>query len=67
METEYSNREIDQKYSSLHDKIDQVIEQTTKHNGRLTKMEKWMWTLSGAIAILGWLASNDFIKFVLEK
>ena len=53
MEENYNKREIDLMFGSTHNKLDKILDQTTKHNHRLTKLERFMWTLSGAIAIFG--------------
>ena len=36
--------------------IPRIEEQTTKHNGRLRKLEMKYWVASGAIIILGWVS-----------
>lgn len=43
---------IDGKVATVDSKVDKVIEQTTKHNGRMSKMEKWMWTLAGGGTVI---------------
>ena len=67
MESEYTNRELKSFFETLHEKIDsnkndtnekfgQIIAQTTKTNGRVTALEKWMWTCVGGIGVLTTLA-----------
>lgn len=48
----YSNRELDAKYQTLLDKCDSIIVQTTKHNGRLSTLEKFMWTIGGITMVM---------------
>lgn len=40
-ETPYSNRELDEKFRGVHEKLDLILTQTTKHNGRMRKLEGW--------------------------
>lgn len=51
--SDYSNREIDQMMASIHEKLDQILLQTTKTNGRVSKLEKWKWTITGGAIALG--------------
>ncbi len=52
MNTEYSNRELDMKFDSIHEKLDLILAQTTKHNGRLTRLERIVLVLGVSSAIL---------------
>lgn len=68
METEYSNREIDHMIKDLHGKLDLILEQTTKHNGRLTKVERILLVLgciSGTILVMNGSELLNFIKLIL--
>ena len=77
----YADREIDEMFKDvtggvkdLHDKLldpewgilPKVLEQTTKHNGRLTKLEKIMWVMGTAIVILG-ATGSPIIKLLFPS
>ena len=55
----YSNRELDEKFGGIHDKLDAILTQTTKTNGRVNSLEKnvdnlniWRGATAGAIAVI---------------
>jgi hypothetical protein len=52
MDAPYSNRELDSKFRSIDEKLDQILSQTTKHNGRMTRMEKTMLVVGTAVVVL---------------
>lgn len=58
----YTNREIDLMFEPIHNKLDKILIQTTKHNGRLSKLEKFMYTLTGAIIIFGSLQFDKILS-----
>ena len=62
MEENYNKREIDLMFGSTHNKLDKILDQTTKHNHRLTKLERFMWTLSGALIIFSCLQFDQIIS-----
>ena len=53
MDTDYTKRELDHMFGDVHSKLDLILVQTTKHNGRMTKMERWQSYIQGALAVLG--------------
>lgn len=59
MEPPYNKREIDNFMKDIHEKLDLILTQTTKHNGRLSKVELWKsWILgifAGGTIIVGLL------------
>jgi hypothetical protein len=71
-EIPYSNREIDQFNSDLrqdilglHAKIDKVLEQTTRTNGRLRTLEGWKMFVNGIMAVLITLIVPVFVGVII--
>lgn len=52
MDAEYTNRELDEKFDGLHEKLDLILAQTTKTNGRVNRLEIWRGFISGGLAIV---------------
>jgi hypothetical protein len=59
---EYSNREIDRMFEEIQSSLGRIEAQTVKHNGRLSRLEKWMFACGGAITVLTWLYANGLIQ-----
>ena len=53
MEQPYSNREVDHMRNDIDKNLRLILEQTTQHNHRMTKIEKWQSYTQGALAVLG--------------
>lgn len=60
----YSNREIDSKMDSLHEKLDLILSQTTRHNGRLTRLERVMIVMGSVVTTLLIVNGSSFVTFV---
>lgn len=52
-ETPYANRELDEKFLGVHDKLDKIVEQTTATNGKVRKIIMAIILLSGVSLGLG--------------
>lgn len=62
---DYSKREIDEKFTDIKESLNRIEVQTTKHNGRLTRIEKWQYTVIGATSVLTFI--GGFIITYLIK
>ena len=52
MTKSYTKNEIDLMHQPMHEKLDKILEQTTRHNGRMKKLEVWRGYITGAITVL---------------
>lgn len=49
-----------------HDRILKSIhDQTKKTNGRVTKLEKWRWVITGALIVVGLVIGGDVKDIIL--
>jgi hypothetical protein len=52
MEEPYSKREQDEFRTDVREKLEQILEQTTEHNHRMSKIERWILVVGTATAVL---------------
>jgi hypothetical protein len=64
MDQDYTNREIDSQFHGVHQKLDMLIVQTTKTNGRVTKLEKFMLILGTATTVIIALRFPELLSIV---
>lgn len=66
-EDHYSNREIDAHFKEIKEVLARIETQTTKTNGRVSKLENWKaWVVGYAVAItpiVAWLA-NEVLSMI---
>ncbi len=51
-DTPYMKREIDEKFMDIKSSLDRIEIQTTKHNGRLSSVEKVQYLAMGGVGVL---------------
>ena len=73
METDYSKRELDMKFGEVHDRFTQqdnalaeILEQTTRHNGRLTKVERILLIVGCVSGTLLIVSGSEFVNFIIS-
>jgi hypothetical protein len=52
MEPEYTKRELDFHFKEVKETLKEIKDQTTRTNGRVTALEKWMWMVIGGVSLL---------------
>jgi hypothetical protein len=70
---DYSNREIDLMLKDIHEKLDLILSQTTRHNGRLSKVEDKQRATDRVLIIVGCIVAtllltsgSELINFILK-
>ncbi len=53
---------LDQIHKEIFAALGRIESQTTKTNGRVTKLEKFMWTATGSVIIFGMLEFDKIIS-----
>lgn len=64
-EQPYTNRELDHRFRDIGEKLDLILTQTTKHNGRLSKVEKALLLAFGLIVGLGLKEASAIISMLV--
>ncbi len=67
MDDSYANREIDSKFEGVHGKLDSILVQTTRTNGRVTKLERWQSYVLGFLAAVSVLILPMVFLFIKER
>lgn len=62
----YSNREIDTMFESIHDKLDMILAQTTKTNGRVNIIESWKDKMTGAMITISFITTSSIIGLIIK-
>lgn len=63
MKQDYSNREIDRMFKEITDTLARIEAQTTKHNGRMTRIEKIMLIVASVVGVLLIVNGSSLINF----
>lgn len=64
----YHKRELDHIFKDIKDSLDRIEEQTTRHNGRLTKVERILLILgcvTGTILVVNGSELVGFLKGII--
>ena len=63
-EEPYRNREIDERFKDIMESLTRIEVQTTKHNGRLTRLEKITLIVGTAVLVLAVSGNSAILKTV---
>lgn len=66
MENDYSKRELDHMFKDIIESLDRIEEQTVKHNGRLTRVEKVLLILGCITATLLVTNGSQLVSFIMQ-
>jgi hypothetical protein len=62
LHNKHFSKESSQRHENINKMFAQVLKVVDKHDTSINNIKKVIWALSGAIAILGFLFGNSFIK-----
>lgn len=65
-EKQYSNRELDSKFITIIEKLEEIHAQTSKTNGRVTKLERNMLIVIVAVIVTTLLKWPDISKLFIS-
>lgn len=65
-EVNYSNRELDHMFEDIINALNRIEGQTTRHNGRMSKMEAWRNFMLGGMAIISFLVIPMITYFISQ-
>lgn len=65
MEENYSKRELDAHFAEVKATLREITAQTTKTNGRVTKLERWMYMVIGGLTLLSFLVGAKMLTLGL--
>lgn len=64
MQEPYNKREVDTLLQNIYEKLERIEEQTTKHNGRMTKIERYLLVIGCVAGTLLIVSGSEFIQLL---
>jgi len=64
MDSDYSKREIDEMIRDIYKSLERIEVQTTKHNGRMSRVEKILLIVGTVVAVLLFTSGSEFFSFL---